>query len=50
MRPGPIDVLVTPPLKVESGGWPEMVRLRDLARTIVVRLVGEPPVERLPER
>jgi 1-acyl-sn-glycerol-3-phosphate acyltransferase len=50
MRPGRIDVIIGPPLPVEGEGWPEMVRLRDLARTTIVRQVGEPPLERLPER
>jgi len=50
MRRGRIDVIIGPPLPVQGEGWPEMVRLRDLARTTIVRQVGEPPLERLPER
>jgi 1-acyl-sn-glycerol-3-phosphate acyltransferase len=50
MRRGSIDVIVAAPLPVEGDGWPEMVRLRDLARTTIVRQVGEPPLERVPER
>ncbi len=50
MRRGRIDVIIGPPLPVQGEGWPEMVRLRDLARTAIVRQVGEPPLERLPER
>jgi fatty-acyl-CoA synthase len=49
MRPGRMDVIIGPPLPVQGQGWPEMVRLRDLARTTIVRQVGEPPLERVPE-
>jgi 1-acyl-sn-glycerol-3-phosphate acyltransferase len=49
MRRGRIDVIVGPPLAIQGAGWPEMVRLRDLARTQIVRQVGEPPLERVPE-
>jgi 1-acyl-sn-glycerol-3-phosphate acyltransferase len=47
---GRIDVIITAPLPVEGDGWPEMVRLRDLARTVIVRHVGEPPLDRVPEK
>ncbi len=50
MRRGRIDVIIGPPLPVQGEGWPEMVRLRDLVRTTIVRQVGEPPLERLPEQ
>ena len=49
MRRGRMDVIIGPPLPVQGEGWPEMVRLRDLARTTIVRQVGEPPLERVPE-
>ena len=35
--------LVAAPLAVEGEGWPEMVRLRDRARTTIVRQVGDLP-------
>jgi 1-acyl-sn-glycerol-3-phosphate acyltransferase len=50
LRRGPIDVVVGSALTVEASGWAEMVRLRDLARAEIARHVGEPPVERVPER
>jgi 1-acyl-sn-glycerol-3-phosphate acyltransferase len=50
MRRGRIDVIIEPPLVVQGEGWPEMVRLRDRARTAIVRHAGEPPLERVPER
>jgi 1-acyl-sn-glycerol-3-phosphate acyltransferase len=50
MRRGRIEVNVGGPLAVRGEGWPEMVRLRDLARREIVRQVGEPPVERVLER
>ncbi|MDP3766958.1 MAG: lysophospholipid acyltransferase family protein, partial [Dehalococcoidia bacterium] len=39
--PGPITVAIGPPITPQGGGWQEMVRLRDLARTEVARLAGE---------
>ncbi len=45
-RPGRITVAIGPPMKVEGRGWPEMVRLRDLARVEIARLAGEPLLER----
>ncbi len=50
LRRGRIDVIIGTPLAVDGDGWPEMVRLRDLARRDIVRLVGEPPLERVPDR
>lgn len=41
-RRGPIDVVVGPPLHPQEEGWPEMVRLRDLARREIAGHVGEP--------
>jgi 1-acyl-sn-glycerol-3-phosphate acyltransferase len=41
-KPGPITVTIGTPMTPQGGGWPEMVRLRDLARAEVARLVGEP--------
>lgn len=35
LRPGSIDVTVTPPLYAEGEGWREMVRLRDAARAAI---------------
>jgi 1-acyl-sn-glycerol-3-phosphate acyltransferase len=39
--PGPITVAVGAPIMPQGSGWPEMVRLRDLARTEIARLAGE---------
>jgi 1-acyl-sn-glycerol-3-phosphate acyltransferase len=41
-RRGPIDVMISAPLAPAAEGWPEMVRLRDEARTIIARGCGEP--------
>jgi len=45
-RPGPITVAVGAPLAAAGDGWPAMVRLRDQARSAIVRRSGEAPVER----
>jgi hypothetical protein len=43
-RRGPITVSIGPAATPEAGGWPEMVRLRDLTRDEIARLTGEPIV------
>ncbi len=40
-KPGAITVAISAPLKPEGSGWPEMVRLRDLARGEIARRSGE---------
>jgi 1-acyl-sn-glycerol-3-phosphate acyltransferase len=45
-RPGPVTVAVGAPIAPEQDGWPAMVRLRDRARTEIIRRSGEPPVDR----
>jgi fatty-acyl-CoA synthase len=40
----PITVTIGPPVRPEGEGWPEMVRLRDLARTEIAGGCGEAPV------
>jgi len=45
-RPGLITITVTPPLRPEGKGWPEMVRLRDAARAAIAAHCGEPAVVR----
>ena len=47
-RPGPITVAIGPPVTPEASGWQEMVRLRDLTRSELARLTGEPIVHRRP--
>ncbi len=42
-RRGPIDVTIGAPLQPQAEGWPEMVRLRDLARDEIARGCGESP-------
>jgi 1-acyl-sn-glycerol-3-phosphate acyltransferase len=41
LRRGPIEVIVSAPLQPSGGGWQEMVRLRDEARTTIARGCGE---------
>lgn len=41
-KPGPITIAIGTPMTPQGGGWPEMVRLRDLARAEVACLAGEP--------
>ena len=41
LRPGRITVTIGRPLTPAAGGWQEIVRLRDLARTAVEQAVGE---------
>ncbi len=41
-RPGPITVAMSPALRPEGSGWPDMVRLRDQARAEIARRSGEP--------
>jgi 1-acyl-sn-glycerol-3-phosphate acyltransferase len=45
-RPGPVTVMVGPPLRAEDAGWPAMVRLRDRTRAEIARLAGERLLER----
>ena len=45
-EPGPITVAVSAPITPEPDGWPAMVRLRDRARTEIIRRSGEPPADR----
>jgi 1-acyl-sn-glycerol-3-phosphate acyltransferase len=40
-RHAPITVTVGAPVKPETGGWPEMVRLRDAAVDHIARACGE---------
>jgi 1-acyl-sn-glycerol-3-phosphate acyltransferase len=47
-RRRPITVTVGAPLRPESHGWPEMVRLRDAARAAIARGSGEPLLDRRP--
>jgi len=44
-HPGPITVTIGEPFMPVGTEWREMVRLRDLARTVIVRGSGETPVE-----
>ena len=34
-RPGPIGIVVCPPLRPQTNGWQEMVRLRDSTREAI---------------
>jgi 1-acyl-sn-glycerol-3-phosphate acyltransferase len=45
LRRLPIDVSVSAPIVPAAQGWPEMVRLRDLARADIARGAGEPLIE-----
>ena len=45
LRRSPIDVTIGSPLVPEAQSWPEMVRLRDLARAAIARGAGEPLVD-----
>ena len=38
----PLSVIIGAPLVPTGSGWPEFVRLRDLARAEIARHVGEP--------
>jgi len=38
----PISVVIGAPLVPGASGWPEFVRLRDLARAEIARHAGEP--------
>jgi 1-acyl-sn-glycerol-3-phosphate acyltransferase len=42
-RRAPIDVTIGTPLNPEQTGWPEMVRLRDMARNFIASGSGESP-------
>ena len=44
-RRAPLAVVIGAPLTPAATGWPEFVRLRDLARAEIARHVGEPSVE-----
>jgi 1-acyl-sn-glycerol-3-phosphate acyltransferase len=46
VRTGDVTLTVGDPLVASGAGWPEMVRLRDQARTWVAEHAGEPPVSR----
>ena len=41
LRPGPVTLTIEPPLHPGEGGWNETVRLRDEARRVISRAVGE---------
>ena len=41
LRPGPIRVVVGPPLHPRSAAWTEIVRLRDEARRVIAEDAGE---------
>ena len=43
-KPGPITVVIGPPIAPDGTGWQEMVRLRDLTRGEIARLADEHPV------
>jgi 1-acyl-sn-glycerol-3-phosphate acyltransferase len=45
MRRAPIAVVIGAPLTPVATGWPEFVRLRDLARAEIARHAGEPEIE-----
>jgi 1-acyl-sn-glycerol-3-phosphate acyltransferase len=47
-RAGRIEVTIGKAIQVEGRGWPEMVRLRDAARTEIARHTGERLVEARP--
>jgi len=47
LRRSPIDVIVGAPITPRARDWPEMVRLRDLARRTVARDAGEPMIDAL---
>jgi 1-acyl-sn-glycerol-3-phosphate acyltransferase len=44
-RRSPLAVVIGAPLTPDGTGWPEFVRLRDLARAEIARHVGEPDSE-----
>jgi 1-acyl-sn-glycerol-3-phosphate acyltransferase len=41
LSPGPITLTIDPPLRPSDSGWGETVRLRDEARRVITRAVGE---------
>jgi 1-acyl-sn-glycerol-3-phosphate acyltransferase len=43
-RPGPVKLVVSPPLKARGSEWTDMVDLRDRARLEIARRSGEPLV------
>jgi 1-acyl-sn-glycerol-3-phosphate acyltransferase len=45
VRRSPISVVIGAPLAPAASGWPEFVRLRDLARAEIARHAGEPEIE-----
>jgi 1-acyl-sn-glycerol-3-phosphate acyltransferase len=45
-----IDVVIGAPSTALGAGWPEMVRLRDLARTAIAREAGEWLLDSIPGR
>jgi 1-acyl-sn-glycerol-3-phosphate acyltransferase len=45
-----IDVVIGAPSSAQGAGWPEMVRLRDLARTAIAREAGEWLLDSIPGR
>jgi 1-acyl-sn-glycerol-3-phosphate acyltransferase len=48
LRPGRVSVRVGPRLEPSASGWPEMVRMRDEARTWIAARCDEPLVDRGP--
>ncbi len=41
LRPGPVTLTIAPPLRPAGRGWAQTVRLRDEARRMIERHVGE---------
>ncbi len=44
-RRGPIRVIIGKPIRPEGKDWPEIVRLRDLAKAEIVQHAGEPSID-----
>jgi 1-acyl-sn-glycerol-3-phosphate acyltransferase len=44
-RRGAIQVFIGKPIRPEGSDWREIVRLRDLAKSEIVRHAGEPPID-----
>jgi 1-acyl-sn-glycerol-3-phosphate acyltransferase len=44
-RRGPIQVVIGKPIRPEGDDWREIVRLRDLAKSEIVRHAGEPSID-----
>ncbi len=43
---GPLEITVGDPIRPDGLGWPDMVRMRDLARAWIAKECGEPAVDR----